>query len=201
MLHFEPRFNIEKDANPSTATYTVSAVHPSIHPPSLTMNLNFRQSSQRKREEKGGGGEGVLFSCSRPTLGPHDPAPSPPPLLSELLAFTVSKPSACSFFWKMCHNTNAVAGRGGKRNTWTRIATPALALFDLPFLHLAFQRWWSVNRLWPLMPRLSFVSMWVLMWGGGCTTAAPNAEIYKWILLFFNLRPISWTLKVSNFTK
>lgn len=173
------------------------SIHPSIHP--LWQWIWTSDRVLRGKEKKRV--EGVLFSCSRPTLGPHDPAPSPPPLLSELLAFTVSKPSACSFFWKMCHNTNAVAGRGGKRNTWTRIATPALALFDLPFLHLAFQRWWSVNRLWPLMPRLSFVSMWVLMWGGGCTTAASNAEIYKWILLFFNLRPISWTLKVSNFTK
>lgn len=53
------------------------------------------------------------------------------------------------------------------------VTTPAFALFDLPFFffffYLAFQHWWSINRLWPLMPGLSFESMWALVSGGGCT--------------------------------
>lgn len=41
-----------------------------------------------------------------------------------------------------------------------------LWLFSWPFLYLAFQRWWSINRLWPHMPLLSSACMW----GGGWVT-------------------------------
>lgn len=49
------------------------------------------------------------------------------------------------------------------KETHAHSSSRLLQLFNLPFLYLAFQHWWSINRLWPHPPL--FISVWT--WGGG----------------------------------
>lgn len=53
-------------------------------------------------------------------------------------------------------------------------------LFDFSFRHVTFQHWWSINRLWPLMPQLSCVCVpepvCALFSGEGCIRNTINTE-------------------------
>lgn len=60
-------------------------------------------------------------------------------------------------------------------DAWTQKATPAVTLFDLSSLHLAFLHRWSINRPRPLMPQLSVV--YGLVCGGGCITTTLNTDL------------------------
>ena len=162
-----------------------------------------------KREEKGGRTLSFralslpsdLMTLQRGRL----PFPSPPPLLPQPPDIRSNKTSTYLVFlrnvttwlwqsWKRGDKTNV-----SRRRMDAKSPRP-LSLFDLPFLHLAFQHWWSINRLWPLLPQLSFVSMCVLVWGGGCVTAILNCDLNQhWFLgylffFFFLFLVHFWTL-------
>lgn len=109
-----------------------------------------------KNEKKRKGREGALFSSTKPTLWPCDPAKgqTPFPLSPSFFNPWHSQlhPQHMQFLkWvRQCR-------RGDKGNADTNQHTCHHLLFDLSFLHLAFLHWKAINRLWPLMAQLSFV--------------------------------------------
>lgn len=155
-----------------------SLIHSFFHSPTVTMNLNFRLGlggvewrNERMRNEKREGGSFLSFLPLshapwpfNPCAGPGPPAPSPSSLpFPQPLTFSVTKPAICTVF-EICIAELAAVGRDGGRGVGAHLPPPAL--FDFAFLHLAFQRRWSINRLWPAMPQLSFVFEHVCTWAG-----------------------------------
>lgn len=145
---------------------------PHLHSLTLTVNLNFRLVlSGRTKEQKEQKREGRHFlSPSKPSLWPYDPAQGQIGLPALPSLFPASSTPSHILFLR--HIWRGQSWLGDKRK---RHESPHLpGLFDFFLFHVTFQHWWSINRLWPLMPQLSCV--WVRehvcahVSGGGCIT-------------------------------
>lgn len=144
-----------KDANLSTTTvWNLHCVPPrSRHQSFLPLTMSWTSARDhgalKERRRKSWGRVFCFLAlsllCDLMTLPWTRPLPLPP--LHFLTPLTFSPAQSLNtfiFFWDMSQHEN---GRD-KRNMWTRSAH-LLSLLCLFFLHLAYQCWWSINRLWP----------------------------------------------------